>query len=67
MSYREAVEDGIPTRKMRNGTTAYSPPCVICGQPAFSFSYIRGSRYTCRDCKTKADIHRLLSKENARK
>lgn len=62
MSYREAIEDGVPTKRMRNGTTVYSPPCAICGQPSFSFNYIRGNRYVCRDCKTNAEIRKLLKK-----
>lgn len=71
MSYIEAVEDKIPRGKY-NGTTCYYPPCHICGGKAFSLNYIRGNKYTCKECKkakskTKEQkmLHSLL--ENAEK
>ena len=30
MSYIEAQQDGITSRRMRSGSTAYYPPCQFC-------------------------------------
>lgn len=53
MSWREATEDCIPIVKDSTGHTCYYPPCHICGAPAYSWSYIRNTKYTCKDCRTE--------------
>ena len=53
MSYQEALEDKIPYRTLKNGMWAYHPPCHICGGRAYSWSYIRGHKYTCKACREK--------------
>ncbi|MBT3273405.1 MAG: DUF559 domain-containing protein [Spirochaetales bacterium] len=53
MSWHEALEDGIPVVKDRLESDGYYPPCRICGSPVYSWSYIRGTRYTCSDCRTE--------------
>ena len=62
MSYREAQEDGITIRRLRNGSTVYYPLCHICGEPTFSHNYIRNNRYTCKGCKTTVSIRKLINK-----
>lgn len=51
MSYIEAQQDGITSRRMRSGSTAYYPPCQFCKEPVFSWSYRRDVRYTCKACR----------------
>lgn len=52
MSFIEAKEDGV--RYAKNGRmTSYYPLCSICGKEVHSLSYIRGLRYTCKECKTE--------------
>ncbi len=51
MSWYEATEDGIPTAKDKDSYTGYFPPCHICGTPVYSWSYIRGTSYTCPECR----------------
>lgn len=51
MSYQEAIEDRIPRKYLRNGMSGYLPPCHLCGKPTYSWNYIRGHRYTCKNCK----------------
>ena len=53
MSWREAKEDGIPIAKDRAKYNCYYPPCHLCGTPVYSWSYIRNSKYTCKDCRTE--------------
>lgn len=54
MSYQEAVEDGIPIKKSNgNGVGGYFPPCYYCGQPVFSWAYVRGVKYACPDCRAE--------------
>jgi very-short-patch-repair endonuclease len=53
MSWHEAVEDGIPVDKDSNEFHCYYPPCHICKTPVYSWSYIRGTQYTCVDCRTE--------------
>lgn len=53
MSWREAIEDGIPVVKDSSKINCYYPPCHICGAPVYSWSYIRGSQYACKDCRTE--------------
>lgn len=62
MSYREAQEDGITIKTRGKCDTAYYPLCHICGQPTYSRNYIRGHRYTCKDCKMTASIRKLINK-----
>lgn len=50
MSYYEALEDNIPMEK-KNGFTYYYPSCRVCGSPTPSWNYLRGMKYTCKDCK----------------
>ena len=60
MSYQEAIEDHVPRKSLRNGMWAYLPPCHVCGGQAYSWNYIRGNKYTCKDCR---QIKRVLSKK----
>jgi len=53
MSWREAIEDGIPFENDSNGFNNYYPPCHICKAPVSSWSYIRGAQYSCVDCRTE--------------
>lgn len=50
MGYAEAIQDNIPMEK-HDGFGWYFPPCRICGSPVSTWSYIRGTEYTCADCK----------------
>lgn len=50
MSYPEAKEDGIHT-EIHKGYTWYYPPCKICGAPVPSWNYVRGTPYTCPECR----------------
>lgn len=51
MSYYEALEDSIRTEKDSRGFERYYPPCHICGASVMSWSYLRGTKYTCADCR----------------
>jgi very-short-patch-repair endonuclease len=53
MSWREAIEDGVPVIKDSTNYNRYFPPCRICGAPVNSWSYIRSVQYTCKDCRTE--------------
>lgn len=53
MSHKEALEDKIPFKILRNRFNAYYPPCCVCGQPVYSWNYIRGLNYSCRECRKK--------------
>ena len=53
MSWNEALEDGIPVTADKSAFNWYHPPCHICGAPVKSWSYIRGTRYTCKDCRVE--------------
>jgi len=53
MGWHEAMEDGIPIVKDNTKHNLYYPPCHICGSPVYSWSYIRGIKYTCKDCRTE--------------
>lgn len=50
MSWIEAKEDGIHVEQ-KNGFNCYYPSCHICGSPVCSWSYIRGMKYTCGECR----------------
>ena len=56
MSYQEAIEDRVPRKSLLNGMWAYLPPCHICGEPAYSWNYIRGNKYTCKACRQKKPV-----------
>ena len=62
MSYREAQEDGVTTRRLGNASTVYYPLCHLCGKPTFSRNYIRTNKYTCKECKTAASIRKIINK-----
>lgn len=50
--HQEAIEDRVrwvKTPKML--MTRYYPKCHKCGQETMSYSYQRGVKYTCADCK----------------
>lgn len=66
MGYREAREDGIRICGGGKVTslTAYYPKCHICNKEILSYSYIRGLKYTCNDCKVKIYMQ---DKENKKK
>ncbi len=51
MSYKDALEDGTPTEKDNRGYTWYYPPCRICGVPVYTWKYVHGAEYTCKDCR----------------
>ena len=51
MSYYEALEDNIPTKKDSRGFTVYYPICHICGASLMCWSYTRNTQYTCKDCR----------------
>jgi len=53
MGWHEAVEDGITIVKDQRGSNCYYPPCHICDTPVYSWSYIRGAKYTCKDCRAE--------------
>lgn len=54
MSYQEALEDKIPIKKNNDGYVGgYYPPCHYCGQPVYSWSYMRGVKYACPDCRSE--------------
>lgn len=54
MGYKEAKEDGIKSRRNPGtGETYYYPHCSECDTEVFSLSYIRGRKYTCKECKDK--------------
>lgn len=61
MGYREAKEDGVRTGEMKFSNCFY-PPCHRCGRETFSRNYIRGYKYTCKDCKAQESIARLIKK-----
>ena len=51
---KEAVEDGIPYEKDdETGILSYYPPCSICGAPAKSPVYFRGSEFSCQLCRAR--------------
>ena len=56
MSYNEALEDGIPIKSGQGNfvKTLYYPPCHYCSQPVQSWTYIRGMKYACPECRTEA-------------
>jgi len=64
MSWREALEDGIPIVKDSSKYSCYHPPCHICGAPVYSWSYIRGTQYTCNDCRTEL-VRQIREEGNA--
>lgn len=51
MSWCEAKEDRIPVIKDKASFNGYYPPCHICGTPVYSWSYVRGTIYTCPECR----------------
>ena len=51
MGYKEAIEDGIKTNGQDYCLNQYLIPCCECGQIVASWSYIRGRKYTCKECK----------------
>lgn len=65
MSYIEAKEDNIPCEKNNQGFTVYYPPCHICSSPVPSWKYIRGTKYTCADCRSELIANHInLKQEN---
>jgi len=67
MSWHEANEDGIPIVKGKESFTGYYPPCHICGTPVYSWSYIRGTAYTCPECKKELVRQELAQKKEVGK
>lgn len=51
MSYKDALENGIPSKKDSRGFNWYYPPCRICGTPVSTWRYIHCTEYTCKDCR----------------
>lgn len=52
MPYKEAVEDGVRSSSFGLGTTYYYPICTICHKNEVpTWSYIRGQKYVCKECK----------------
>ena len=58
MSYYEALADGVRIKKGHTKNTYY-PRCRFCGAEVFSYSYVRGYKYICKDCKPHKKV--LLS------
>ena len=58
MSYNEALEDGVRMKKAQT-TTCYYPRCKFCGAEVFSYNYVRGYDYICKECKPNKRV--LLS------
>lgn len=50
MSYREAVEDGIRHHN-QFASSYYYPLCHECGSEVPSWSYQRGVKYRCKECR----------------
>lgn len=63
MSWYEAKEDGIPRAKDKDSYTGYYPPCHICRTPVYSWSYIRGTSYTCPECRQELAWQELEKKQ----
>lgn len=63
MSYPEALKDGIPMEQMRNGMTAYYPPCHYCGAPVRSLTYNPSLKYACVACREIAVAQARAEKE----
>lgn len=53
MSYYDALADSIPMDKDSKGFTRYYPPCRICGSPVYTWSYVSGTKYVCKECRTQ--------------
>jgi len=51
MSYKDSLDDGIPTEIDNRGFKWYYPPCRICGTPVSTWNYVHGTKYTCKDCR----------------
>ena len=51
MSQLDAIKDGIRIEDDMDGFPCYYPPCHLCGTPVYTWSYLRGTKYTCRDCR----------------
>lgn len=52
MSYKEAIEDAIPfEQRVNSRLVCYYPPCYYCGASVETYSYIRGMRYACKECR----------------
>ena len=51
MSYNEACDDGVTIETDSTGWDFYYPPCHICGASVRSRTYIRGTQYTCKECR----------------
>jgi len=64
VSYREAVEDGVPVGRDLRGFVEYKPPCSICGASMHSWNYRRDVQYMCIRCRAK--YNRIL-KDSRRK
>lgn len=53
MSYKEAVEDEIRISSCGIGTSYYFPICSVCHKNEVpTWSYERGKRYICKECKS---------------
>lgn len=53
MGWHEAIEDGITIGKDGRDSNCYYPPCHICATPVYSWTYSRGVKYTCKDCRAE--------------
>lgn len=63
MSYKDAVEDGVPIRIDCYGFEAYFPPCKYCGAPVRNWSYVRGKNYACPACREIAVAQERMANE----
>lgn len=71
MGYKEAKEDGIKSRRnSETKETYYYPKCCECGKEVFTLSYIRGRKYTCKECRDKkyfSDKEKSIDRSNEAK
>lgn len=71
MGYKEAQEDGVRRGRItETNESYYYPKCCECGKEMFSYSYIRGKKYTCKDCKQKnyfSDKEKRVDRSNEAK
>lgn len=56
----EAIADNVRYSQNKFGDLRYYPKCHVCGAEVFTWSYIHGKKYTCKDCK---EVERRTAQE----